>query len=561
MDTLIQGGTVYDGTGGRAQSADVRIRDGVILEIKPDLSAQNAQVICAHGKIVAPGFIDIHRHCDIAPYTDPNFGDIELAQGITMAVAGNRGLAPLPCTEAGRAEWYDFVEPVIGPVPQALSLQTYAEYAGLLERARLPLHMGFLAASGAIKAAVMGFSTGPYSSAGIARAQAYVREAMEAGALGVSLGIMYPPEAYSTEEEMAAVASAAHAYDGVLCVHIRGEGDGLVSSVEEAIRIAERAGLRLNISHFKAVGTANWRGAIFRAIDRIEAARARGQDITADFYPYDGGATTMLSLLPKTVLRGSTRETLKALATSQGKAFFKKELRRRHADWDNMALAIGWDRIIATQLTRPEYAGWSGLSIADIALRYGADDPADVLAELLIAEEGKAGVIVMSMSGDDVDDVARLPWTMLISDALYGGGESPHPRLYGSFPRFLRRFVMERSILPMEQAIRKMTRMPARLMRVPAAGALLPGYDADIVVFDSHMFTDNATYARPGQMASGMDWVLLGGVPVWHDGHRLQAARGGLLRVRNEGGKPKNTAARRARNEGSQWMSIKKWNN
>lgn len=531
MDTLIQGGTVYDGTGKCARRADIRIRDGIILEVKPGISAENAEVIDARGKIVAPGFVDMHRHCDIAPFTNPRFGDIELAQGITAAVAGNCGLAPLPCADAGREEWCDFIEPVTGPVPAGLRLQTYTEYAALLDNTRLPLHMGFLAASGAIKASIMGFSDRPYTAADIARAQDCVREAMEAGALGVSLGIMYPPEAYSSPEEMAAISGAARAYDGVLCAHIRGEGDGLVTSVEEAIAIAGQAGLRLHISHFKAVGKEHWRGAIFRAMDSIESARARGQDITADFYPYDGGATTMMSLLPKTVLREGARETLKALATPEGRAFLKSELEKRHGGWDNMALSIGWERIIVSSLSRSEHAALCGLSLADIARRNGGADPADVLANLLAAEEGKAGVIVMSMCGDDVDDIARLPWTSLISDALYGGGENPHPRLYGSFPRFLRRFVTERPILSMEQAIRKMTQMPARVMRVPKRGALHPGYNADIVIFDPHTFTDNATYENPRQIATGMDWVLLGGAPVWRGGHRMEAVRGGVIRL------------------------------
>lgn len=532
MYTLIQGGMVYDGTGGQAQSADVLIRDGIIVQVKPGLTAENAEVISAHGRIVAPGFIDIHRHCDVSPFTDPRFGDIELAQGITAAVAGNCGLAPVPSADASRAEWYDFIESVAGPIPAGLCMDTYADYAALLENARLPLYMGFLAASGAIKAAVMGFSDGPYTAAGLALAKGHVREAMEAGALGVSLGIMYPPEAYSTAEELTAVAGAARAYDGVLCAHIRGEGDGLVDSVEEVICIAERAGLRLHISHFEATGIDNWHGTIFRAIDRIESARVHGLDVTADFYPYDGGATTMLSLLPKTVLRGSTQETLKSLATPEGKAFLKRELAKRHEGWDNMALSIGWDRILVNSLTRPEHAAFSGLSIADIAHRRGDAGPSDVLADLLIAGEGKAGVIVMSMCAEDVDDVARLPWTSLISDALYSGGENPHPRLCGSFPRFLRRFVTERPILSMEQAIRKMTRMPAQLMRMDGRGALLPGYNADIVIFDPRKFTDNATYVQSRQIATGMGLVLLGGVPAWGNDHRLESARGGVIRLK-----------------------------
>jgi N-acyl-D-amino-acid deacylase len=285
MRLLIRGGDVLDGTGAPSTRSDVLISDGRIEEIAPNISAPDALAIDAVGCVVTPGFVDMHRHCDIAAVTGGAFGKLELAQGITSTIAGNCGLAPVPCAPSHRRELYDFLEPITGAIAPDLLFQDYSSYLNALKAASLPLNVGFLAGLGAIRTAILGFTKNPLSADGLKTAEAFVRQAMEHGAFGISTGLMYQPECYALRDEMVAQAKVAAKYDGILCAHIRGEGDHLVESVREAIGIAMKSGIRLNISHFKGTGVRNWGKAVYRAMEELEAARALGHEVTADFYP------------------------------------------------------------------------------------------------------------------------------------------------------------------------------------------------------------------------------------------------------------------------------------
>jgi N-acyl-D-aspartate/D-glutamate deacylase len=396
-----------------------------------------------------------------------------------------------------------------------------------MEALELPVNLGFLAAAGAIKTAVKGFSRSPFSPDERAAAERHIEQAMEAGALGLSFGLMYRPEYFSSREELVSLVRAAG--KGFLSTHIRGEGDSLVSSVEEVIGIAGEAGLPLNISHFKATGIQNWGTAIFKAIDRIEKARGRGGQVSADFYPYTGGSTTLQSLLPPTVLEDDTEAMLSALAAPGGLDRLQEELYKDHPGWDNMARSIGWDRIIISSVTLPQYADYPGQSMESLARRFGHADPASLLGEMLIREKGQTGIIVLSMSQDDVDAIARLPWTAVISDALYGGGQHPHPRLCGAFPKFLREYVRERRLVTFQEGIHKMSAMPAERAGIRGRGKLQPGYFADILVFDPQEFTDHADYQHPLRRARGLDAVLVNGSVVWKQ-ETMLARKGRFIR-------------------------------
>jgi N-acyl-D-aspartate/D-glutamate deacylase len=278
------------------------------------------------------------------------------------------------------------------------------------------------------------------------------------------------------------------------------------------IEVSADANVPLNISHFKATGIKNWRKNIFRAIELIEEARAKGQPVTADFYPYDGGSTTMLSLIPPTVREESADALFAKLATPAGKELLRRELSKIHPGWDNMAASIGWDRIIISSVTRHEHRQYCGKNIETIAQEQGYSEPTDLVCEMLAGEEGRVGMIILSMAQEDIDEIARLPWTALISDSLYGGGAHPHPRLNGAFPKFLREYVRERNVLTMEQAIHKMTAMPAERLGINKRGKLKGGYYADILVFDPQQFTDQADYLHPMEKATGMNTVIVKGV-------------------------------------------------
>ena len=521
MRLLIRGQAVYDGTGSGPVKCDILVENGLIAETGtiPEMNFQGPVI---RGKTVCPGFIDMHRHADAAVFTQKDFGKTELLQGITTIVSGNCGISPAPGAHSFADEYYRYIEPVTGHISPGIPRASYKDYREGLQKLGLPLNFGFLAGAGAIKTAVKGFSKLPFTGEEMAAAQGHIREAIENGALGLSFGLMYLPECYSSHDEMAGMTKAVKDTSGsrgsILCFHIRGEGDSLLESVDEVIRLAEDTGMPVNISHFKAAGIKNWQNLIYRAIDKIETSRSKGLEITADFYPYDGGSTTIMSLVPACIQEDTAAAVKTRLEGKSGRDLLRREISKVHPDWDNMALSIGWDRIIISSVILPEHESFCGRDMESLAREEGFDDPVDLLAELISSEEGRTGIIVLSMDPKDIDTVAALPWTCLISDSLYGAAANPHPRLNGAFPKFLRDYVYERKLLSMEKAISKMTSMPAQRMGLKNRGILQKGCAADILVFDPAEFRDNANYKNPTAPASGMGTVILNGEIVFSGG-------------------------------------------
>lgn len=511
MRTLIRNGVVYDGTGAPGFAADVLVQDDTIEAVAPELDAEADEVLDAAGMAVTPGFIDTHRHCDTAALTDPDFGRIETAQGLTTIIGGNCGLAPLPVRPETARQISDYIEPCLGPTPESMQMAHFPEYLDALDKTDKPLNIGSYVGIGTLRACVKGYGRAPFTPAELDWARGYISEAMQAGAVGLTTGIMYQPECYSSRKEFVSLVSAAAPYGRVLATHIRGEGDNLVPSVAEVIEIAKEAGVPLNISHFKVTGVKNWGKNILEAIDLIEKARAAGQDVTADFYPYDGGSTTLVSLLPPTLMKDTMAETLAALSTAQGRADARREIYADHPGWDNMVTAIGWERIVISSVTKPENRRFSNMNFAAAAKLAGYDEPTDFMCELLCDEDGKVGIILLSMDPKDVDTIAKLPWSMIISDSLYGISDCPHPRLYGSFPKVLRDFVRERGVLTLPQAIHKMTAMPAARLGLNDRGVIEVGRKADIAVFDPASIADHATYDNPKQLCTGLRATLING--------------------------------------------------
>jgi N-acyl-D-amino-acid deacylase len=547
VKVLILNGKIIDGTGSKPYFGNLLIKDdriALIEKIDTALSREAVKekiasfdadiVIDADQKAVAPGFIDIHRHLDLAAVFDPDFGRLELAQGITTALGGNCGLTPYPYTKAYGEQMMAYISPVVGSAPKGTRFSDYQSYYTALEKADPLIHTGTMLGTGSVRTAVKGYEKGPYTPEEMEKAKAYIREAMEAGAFGISMGIMYIPECYSSRRELVELAKEAAKYNRILTCHMRGEGDSLVSSTEEAIQIGREAAMPVNISHFKSVGLKNWNKAIHKAIEKIEDARAAGQEVTVDFYPYTGGATTLMSMLPPDMVKFNVKDTLDELSSQRGFDRFKKEIYQDHDGWDNMVLNIGWDRIIISSLNQPANKEYMGMSLQEIADDNGIDDPADVMRELLVSEEGKVGVIQMSMSQEDVDTIAKLPYSKIISDALYDDTDSPHPRLYGAFPKAIRDYAINRRILPLETVIRKMTKMPAETFGIKGRGEIALGSYADINIFDPQVFKDMATWKRPRQKAEGLDMTFLDGRLAWNEGRPTRAYKGGAIKVTGE---------------------------
>ena len=528
--TLIRNGLLYDGLGGAPLSGDVLIENDKIVAVGEIKNAQADTVIDAAGRIVCPGFVDMHRHCDVKPLVGNTFGIVELAQGITTTVSGNCGISFAPANPEKAAEMYSFNEPVLGPVGN-LSLYTYRDYMDALDKAHLPLNFASMIGTGSAKIAVKGFSDTPYTPQELKATHDLIEDALQAGAVGASVGIMYLPECYSTTDEFAQILEPVGRYGAVVTAHIRGEGDSMVDSVAEMIEIGKKAKCAVEISHFKSCGMKNWQKEIHRAIALIDAARASGQDVTCDFYPYEGGSTSLTTMLPPVFVAGDMHKALAKLGTPQGVEEFRQTSSVLYSDWDNFAITLGWERILISGVNRPENRKFLSKSVTAAAQEFGFADDAACAAYLMHSEDGKVAIINMSMCQEDIDTVAKLPYANVISDAIYADTDTPHPRMFGAFPKVLREYVAERGVYTMQEAICRMTSMPAARMKLQGRGTLQVGSYADINVFDPAEFRDNATFANPAQLATGLAYCFVNGQLAVENGVLLRRNCGKNLRA------------------------------
>ena len=521
---LLKNGIVYDGLGNPGKAGDVLIKDDKIEKVGSPEGTGADQVIDVEGKVICPGFVDIHRHCDAKPFNDPAFGKRELAQGITTTVVGI-SLTPCPETDAGAREMYDFDEAVLGPMELGLP-RTYGDYLEALEKTPLAVNFATMIGTGAVKITVKAFADTPYTQEELDAARALIEDAMKRGAVGVSLGIMYLPECYSSTDEFAYILEPVGKYGRVIATHIRGEGDSLVESVKEVIEIAKKAGCALEISHFKSCGVHNWKKQIHEAIALIEKARSEGQDVTCDFYPYEGGSTALTTMLPPVFVAGDMTKALERLGTPEGVEAFRESSRRPYDDWDNFCVTLGWERIIISGVTKDKFKPMLGMTVTEAAGKFGYTDAEALAAELMHEENGKTAIINMSMCQEDIDTVAN---SNVISDAIYAATDTPHPRMYGAFPKVIREYVGERGLYTMEEAIHKMTGLPAARMKLAGRGVLKEGSYADVLVFDPKRFRDHATFQNPAQMAAGVDYLFGNGKLTIRQDEWVEEAHNGVL--------------------------------
>ena len=538
-EILIANGLLYDGTGKEPFFGSVLINDDRISKIfrgKTDLKQwkkkSGLMLINAAGRAVTPGFIDIHRHCDIQPFFGTGFGVPVLAQGITTVVAGNCGFSMTPVSEDEKIaeETYSFAEPVLGKPYR--KIKRFEEYMNYLDQARLPVNFVSMIGCGTVKTAVKGFSSVPFTDEEMEKAVRYINDALAVGAAGVSAGIMYIPECYNSVNDYVRMLKPLKKYGVPLCVHMRGEGDSLTASVKEVIEIGKLAECPIEISHFKSCGKENWRKEIYNAIQLIEDARYRGQDVTCDFYPYDGGSTSMTTMIPPEFVAGDMQRALFDLGTKEGLEKFKRALGHKWSSWDNYAITLGWERIIISGVNKAENQRFVGKKVSDAAKDSGFESAADFAAWIMNDEDGKVAIINMSMCQEDIDEVAKLPYSCVISDSIYAETDKPHPRMYGAFPKILREYVRERHVLSMENAIYKMTALPAMRMKIAGRGKLEEGYFADINIFDPVKFKDTATYDKPAQLAEGLEKCFVNGKLAWEDGKICDDGCGKNLRRR-----------------------------
>jgi N-acyl-D-aspartate/D-glutamate deacylase len=533
LDLLVRGGLLVDGTGAPARPADVGVAGDRIVAVG-DLSAVDARgvgtLVDASGRVVAPGFVDPHGHSDGTVLVDGALAS-HLLQGFTTQLSGNCGdtLAPVSDQSAG---WIDIA---LAEVDLAPEWRTFGEYLDAVEQVPLGPNVAFLCGHNALRSAVLGprpDAPAPHEAAAMAR---LLEEALDAGALGLSTGLIYAPGIHARPAEVAALVRVAARRGALYASHIRNESAGLFAALEEALEAARSAGdgARLQVSHLKAAD-ASVHGRAAEAIALLASARRAGLDVSADQYPYTAAATALQTVLPPWLLAEPVARVVGALRDDRVRGRIREEIASGIEGWENAAADPGWAGLVLTvSPTRPD---WVGRSLAELA-HEASRDPLDVACDLL-ADDGLTTQVTMHcMVESDVEAILAVPWIAVCTDAggkrpghpTLGAG-IPHPRAYGSAPRVLGRYVRDRRTLPLETAVAKLTAVPAERLGLRDRGVVREGAFADLVTFDPVTVADLATFARPAVPPTGIETVVVNGVVAVRDGLETGARPGRLLR-------------------------------
>ena len=519
FDLAIVNGRIIDGTGNPWYRGNLWISGDTIAAIGGP-KGEADRVIDAHGMVVAPGFIDIHSHSDYTILREPQ-AESKVRQGVTTEVVGNCGNSAAPMSEELEDYRRRYMAAMMGD-DQVYTWETMADYMGLVERIGVAFNVATLVGHGTLRQNIVRNEDREPTDGEMAEMARFLRESMEAGAWGLSTGLIYPPSVYAGTDELVALTRVAAEYGGLYSTHIRGEGDTLIEAVREAIEIGRRAGAKVQVSHFKACGSKNW-GKTADTLRMVEEARAGGVDITFDQYPYTASSTGLASILPRWVQEGGTDKLIERLKDPQVRDRIRAEPTEEMEDWG---------RLVVVQAANSP--GYEGLSLREIASREGRE-PVDSVCDLLIRESAQVMIVLHEMVEEDVVRVMRSPLGTVGSDgrAVSPGGvfgrSMVHPRFYGTFPRVLGKYVRE-GVLSLPEAVRKMSGANAQRLGLPYRGLVREGFKADLVVFDPDTVNDEATYTEPHRYPSGIPYVIVNGVPVVENGEHTGALPGRVLR-------------------------------
>jgi len=534
MDVLIQGARVVDGTGNPWAHGDVALRGDRVLDVLPPGSTSPGrvgEVVDAAGMVVCPGFIDILSHSIVPLMIDPRCLS-KVTQGVTTEIMGE---AWTPAPFGGRIQ--DPLPPSavseVGPewAERARGWRRLGDWlAAMVEHGVTP-NVGAFLGGGTLREYARGLEMGRPSDDEMDLMRRVVDEAMRDGAFGLSTALIYPPGAYADTDELVQLCKVAAEHGGIYISHLRSESDRLLEAIGEALEIGRRAGLPVEIYHLKAAGRRNWH-LMADAISTIAEARAGGQDVTADLYPYVAGGTGLASLLPPwAAAEGRLYERLRDLSE---RARIREAALTPDGTWEALGELAGPEGIVPVGCRRPENRDCNGRRLADIAADRG-QHWLDAAMDLLASEDQRISTVFFLMSEDNVAEQLRQPWMSVGTDAggldpAWAAGRGPvHPRSYGTYPRILGRYVRDEGVLSLEEAVRKMSSAVAARLGLRDRGLLRAGHHADVVVFDPAGIRDVATFEDPHRLSVGVRDVWINGVRVMRDGTHTGARPGRVL--------------------------------
>lgn len=523
FNIIIRKGLLIDGSGKEGMVNDIGIK-GDKIEAIGDLKNHRAEkFIDAKGLAVSPGFIDTHAHSEFTLVADPR-AEGKVMQGVTTEINGNCGLsaAPILGEAAGQREG-DFEQYGIKE-----RWSNFKDYFSILERKGLGLNFRTLAGHGNIRASVIGYDNRKPMEVEMARMKSLLDEALKDGASGISTGLCYPPGVYSTTEELIELSKVVSSHGGIYASHMRSEGDNLLESIGEAMRIGKEAGIPVQISHLKTSGEKNW-WKIDSVFELIEDEKNSGLDITCDRYPYIASSTDLDTILPSWTYEGGNEKELERLKSSKVQRVIKEEVILGHPGKDY------WERVIVASVSSEKNKWMEGKSLGYISNEINRE-PVEMLFQVLIEERLRVTAIYFSMNEENLKKILKKPYIMFGSDSSARSADGvtakgkPHPRGFGTFPKILGRYVREEKILSLEEAIRKMTALPAKRFGLKGRGLVREGYYADIVVFDPEKIIDRSTFGNPFRYPEGIVHIFINGVPVVEDGRHNGNLPGKMLR-------------------------------
>jgi N-acyl-D-amino-acid deacylase len=528
-DVVIRGGTLYDGSGRPGRVRDLAISGDSIAAVGSLADARGRTEIDARGLAVAPGFINMLSWATESLIEDGR-GLSDIKQGVTLEIFGEgESMGPL------NPEMKRLAREAQGDIKYDITWTTLNEYLEHLARRGISPNVASFIGATTVRIHELGYADRAPTPAELARMQALVRQAMEEGAFGVGSSLIYAPAFYAKTDELIALAEAAAPYGGMYISHMRSEGNRLLEAVDELLRISRHAGVPAEIYHLKAAGQGNWHK-MERVIAKVDSARRVGAKITADMYTYTAGATGLDAAMPPWVQEGGYRAWAERLKGPATRARVIREMRTPTDAWENLLLAAGSpDRVILVGFKADSLKYLTGKTLAEVA-RMRNTTPEAAAIDLVIADGSRVGTVYFLMSEENVRRQLALPWVAIDSDAEAPAPEgvflksNPHPRAYGTFARFLGKYVRDERIVPLEQAIRRITAFPAENLKLHRRGMVRPGYYADVVVFDPARIQDHATFEKPHQLATGVVHVFVNGTQVLKDGEHTGAKPGRVVR-------------------------------
>ena len=528
-DAVIRNGLIYDGSGSVPRKGDVAIAGDRIAAVGDIGSGRGSIEIDAHGRAVAPGFINMLSWATESLIIDGR-SQSDIRQGVTLEVFGEGwSMGPLsePMKREAREHQSDF--------KYAIEWTTLGEYLDYLTRRGISPNVASFIGAATVRIHELGYENRPPTAAELERMKNLVRQAMREGALGVGTALIYAPATYAGTPELVELCKAAAESGGMYISHMRSEGNHLLEGIDELISIAREAGVPAEIYHLKAAGQPNW-PKMDSAIEKVNAARAAGLKISANMYTYPAGGTSLDAMIPPWAHEGGSKKMIERLKDPETRQRIVTEMRTPAESWENLGLLSGSpERIILAAFGTNALKPLTGKSLGEVAKMRGKS-PEETAIDLVIEDDAATGAIFFLMSEENIRKGIAQPWVSFGSDAESPAPEgvflksNPHPRAYGNVARLLGKYVRDEKVISLQEAVRRLTSVPATNLKIDRRGLLQPGYFADVVVFDPDTVADHATFEKPHQYSTGVSDVFVNGVQVVRDGEHTGAKPGRVVR-------------------------------